>query len=69
MMMPIRPQGRIPAAPVGDVANGDDAFHNGAFFLAANFGFYSFFKRVRTAGAPGKTRWRDFERPDAYDFT
>ena len=33
-----------PQAPMGDVGNGDDAYHNGAFFLAANFGFYSSFK-------------------------
>ena len=29
-----------PQAPMGDVGNGDDAYHNGAFYLAANFGFY-----------------------------
>ena len=28
-----------PQAPMGDVGNGDDAYHNGAFYLAANFGF------------------------------
>ena len=33
-----------PQAPMGDVGNGDDAYHNGAFYLAANFGFYSSFK-------------------------
>src|SRR5581483_3594804 len=30
-----------PQAPMGDVGNGDDAYHNGAFFLAANFDFYT----------------------------
>ena len=29
---------------MGDVGNGDDAYHNGAFYLAANFGFYTGFK-------------------------
>ena len=29
-----------PQAPMGDVGNGDDSYHNGAFYLAANFGFY-----------------------------
>ena len=29
---------------MGDVGNGDDAYHNGAFYLAANFGFYVGFK-------------------------
>ena len=33
-----------PQAPMGDVGNGDDSYHNGAFYLAANFGFYSSFK-------------------------
>ena len=33
-----------PQAPMGDVGNGDDAYHNGAFYLAANFGFYTSFK-------------------------
>ncbi len=33
-----------PQAPMGDVGNGDDAYHNGAFHLAANFGFYAIFK-------------------------
>jgi uncharacterized protein len=33
-----------PQAPVTDLYMGDDAYHNGAFMLAANFGFYTFFK-------------------------
>ena len=46
-----------PQAPMGDVGNGDDAYHNGAFFLAANFGFYSSFKpRERRTGAPQAER-------------
>ena len=58
-----------PQAPVGDVADGDDAFHNGAFFLAANFGFYSVFK-PRPDGPARPERWArfDFGTPDAYDF-
>ena len=32
-----------PQAPMADVGNGDDAYHNGAFFLTANFGFYTGF--------------------------
>jgi hypothetical protein len=31
-----------PQAPMGDVGNGDDGYHNGAFHLAANFRFYSY---------------------------
>lgn len=32
-----------PQAPVSDLYMGDDAFHNGAFFLAANVSFYRVF--------------------------
>ncbi len=32
-----------PQAPMADVGNGDDSYHNGAMFLAANFNFYVFF--------------------------
>lgn len=58
-----------PQAPVGDVANGDDAFHNGAFFLAANFGFYTVFK-PRPGGPARPERFARFNygTPDAYDF-
>jgi uncharacterized protein len=58
-----------PQAPMGDVGNGDDSYHNGAFYLAANFRFYADFP----------PRKADPERPqpalrfnpgtfDAYDF-
>ena len=58
-----------PQAPVGDVANGDDAFHNGAFFLAANFGFYTVFKpRPDGPARPERCARFDFGTPDAYDF-
>jgi putative CocE/NonD family hydrolase len=33
-----------PQAPMADVGDGDDAYHNGAFFLAENFDFYVSFK-------------------------
>jgi hypothetical protein len=58
-----------PQAPVGDVANGDDAFHNGAFFLAANFSFYTVFK-PRKGGPSRPERFFRFNvgEPDAYDF-
>jgi putative CocE/NonD family hydrolase len=58
-----------PQAPVGDVGNGDDAFHNGAFFLAANFGFYRVF--WPREGGPALPEWAsrfDFGTPDAYAF-
>ncbi len=58
-----------PQAPVGDSAAGDDVFHNGAFFLAANFGFYAAFK-PRPAGPFRPERGPRFNSgtPDAYDF-
>jgi len=58
-----------PQAPIGDTADGDDSFHNGAFFLAANFGFYQFF-RPRQGGPSDKftTLVRPVRAPDAYEF-
>ncbi len=58
-----------PQAPMGDLADGDDAYHNGAFYLSANFRFYTFFeprkpdlekKRERSMFDPGTD--------DAYRF-
>ena len=46
-----------PQAPVSDLYMGDDAYHNGAFMLAANFGFYTFFQ-PRTSIAPPPARER-----------
>ena len=39
-----------PQAPTADYYMGDDVYHNGAFMLAANFGFYSGF--VPRKGGP-----------------
>ena len=33
-----------PQAPVTDLYMNDDSYHNGAFMLTANYGFYTFFK-------------------------
>jgi len=59
-----------PQAPMGDVGNGDDSYHNGAFYLAANFGFYSSFKpRPGDPERPPAQSTRfDFGTADAYDF-
>jgi len=59
-----------PQAPVTDYFLGDDAFHNGAFMLAANFRFYSFFKpRPGPPEKPPKTRQPvDFGTEDGYQF-
>jgi uncharacterized protein len=62
-----------PQAPMGDVGNGDDAYHNGAFYLAANFGFYVGFKQHAepqrpSRGGPGAGFDFDFGTADAYDY-
>src|SRR6202166_721343 len=58
-----------PQAPMGDVGNGDDAYHNGAFHLAGNFGFYVSFKpRGVEPERPPQTVPFDFGTPDQYDF-
>ncbi len=45
-----------PQAPMADVGNGDDCYHNGAFFLAANFGFYvNFWPKPAESAAPASS--------------
>jgi predicted acyl esterase len=58
-----------PQAPMGDVGNGDDAYHNGAFYLAANFGFYTGFKpRGPEPERPARTVPFEYGTADQYDF-
>ncbi len=58
-----------PQAPMGDVGNGDDAYHNGAFHLAGNFGFYVFFQpRLGEPARPVQNPRFDFGTADQYDF-
>jgi putative CocE/NonD family hydrolase len=58
-----------PQAPVTDLYMGDDAYHNGAFMLEANFDFYTFFKPRTGLEFPPK-RWPrfDYGTNDGYDF-
>jgi putative CocE/NonD family hydrolase len=58
-----------PQAPVTDLYMGDDAYHNGAFMLEANFGFYTFFKPRAGLEYPSK-EWNNFDygTNDGYDF-
>ncbi len=58
-----------PQAPMTDLFLGDDAYHGGAFMLAANFGFYTFFKPFAEPALPPKDP-QDFEfgTPDNYEF-
>jgi putative CocE/NonD family hydrolase len=58
-----------PQAPIADLFMGDDGFHNGAFMLAANFGFYTSF-RPRSGGpaVPRPAPAFNYGTPDGYDF-
>jgi putative CocE/NonD family hydrolase len=58
-----------PQAPIADLYMGDDAYHNGAFMLAANFGFYIGF-RPRVGGPAPRAEGRrfDYGTPDGYDY-
>jgi putative CocE/NonD family hydrolase len=58
-----------PQAPMGDVGNGDDCYHNGAFFLAANFGFFTgFWPRGPVPAESGNDPHFEFGTEDEYDF-
>ncbi len=58
-----------PQAPMMDLFQGDDAYHNGAFMLAANFGFYVFFKVRDEPATPQKGEAQfQFGTQDGYDF-
>jgi putative CocE/NonD family hydrolase len=58
-----------PQAPTADYYMGDDVYHNGAFMLGANFGFYSGFVARGGTPEPPKPALRfDPGTPDMYDF-
>jgi hypothetical protein len=58
-----------PQAPVTDYYLGDDSFHNGAFMLAANFGFYTAFKPRAGDPAPPPPRVPfDYGTASGYEF-
>jgi uncharacterized protein len=58
-----------PQAPMADVGNGDDAYHNGAFFLAANFRFYTgFWPRGPKRSKTGRDKDFKYGTSDQYDF-
>ncbi len=57
-----------PQAPVTDLFQGDDSFHNGAFMLAANFGFYTFFAKQDDAKLPEPKVDFDYKIPTATRF-
>jgi putative CocE/NonD family hydrolase len=58
-----------PQAPMTNLFMTDDAYHGGAFMLAANFGFYSFFKPQDNPQPPPKTPVPfDYGTKDGYEF-
>src|SRR3954470_4882669 len=58
-----------PQAPTADYYMGDDVYHNGAFMLAANFGFYSSFRpRGPTPVIPKPSVPFDYGTADGYEF-
>jgi putative CocE/NonD family hydrolase len=58
-----------PQAPMTDLFMGDDAYHGGAFQLAANFGFYVFFKPFDEPARPPRDFVPfDYKTPDGYEF-
>ena len=58
-----------PQAPMTNLFMGDDAYHGGAFMLAANFGFYSSFKPQNNPALPAKDRQSfDYGTSSGYDF-
>jgi putative CocE/NonD family hydrolase len=58
-----------PQAPMTNLFMGDDAYHGGAFMLAANFGFYAFFKPQENPQLPPKVFVPfEYDTNDGYDF-
>ena len=57
-----------PQAPMTDLFKGDDAYHGGAFMLAANFGFYAFFKPQENPAPPKESVGFDWGTKNGYDF-
>src|SRR5229473_943169 len=58
-----------PQAPMTDLFMTDDAYHGGAFMLAANFGFYTGFKPQENPQLPPKTFVPfDYRTKDGYEF-
>ncbi|MBV8833995.1 MAG: CocE/NonD family hydrolase [Acidobacteriaceae bacterium] len=57
-----------PQAPVTDLYMGDDAYHNGAFFLLANFEFYSLFNRQNNPVLPDPEKPFPYGTEDGYRF-
>jgi putative CocE/NonD family hydrolase len=57
-----------PQAPMVDLYHGDDAYHGGAFMLAGNFGFYSFFQSQKNPTTEQNGLGVKFGTSDGYEF-
>ncbi len=57
-----------PQAPMSDEFIGDDCYHNGAFFLMDNFGFYSGFDGPKSADGESYERFFKASYTDAYQY-
>jgi uncharacterized protein len=56
-----------PQAPMADLWH-DDAFHNGAFMIAANFGFYNYFQDREKPTTIRPQVYFETNNPDGYDY-
>ncbi|MGV3602039.1 MAG: CocE/NonD family hydrolase [Dyadobacter fermentans] len=57
-----------PQAPMSDEFIGDDCYHNGAFFLMDNFGFYSGFDGPKSKDGTNYQSHFNVEYKDAYKY-
>jgi len=57
-----------PQAPVSDWFIGDDFHHNGAFYLAHAFHFFSWFEQKLDEPTREEAKRFDFKTPDGYEF-
>jgi len=57
-----------PQAPMSDVYMGDDAYHNGALFLLANFDFYTSFGKQHNPEVLGEEKKFNYGTKDGYQF-
>ncbi|HJV89064.1 MAG TPA: CocE/NonD family hydrolase [Holophagaceae bacterium] len=55
-----------PQAPMIDIWQGDDTYHNGAFQLAANFSFFTFFQSQREKPSAEPPKRMDLHVTDGY---
>ncbi|MBV8073372.1 MAG: CocE/NonD family hydrolase [Acidobacteriaceae bacterium] len=57
-----------PQAPIADEYMGDDAFHNGAFMLIANFSFFTSFVKQNNPARPTREGNFRYGTKDGYQF-